>query len=99
MVIPLTEKEDMRAYAVREAREEGVSSSVVLAVIQCESQWHVFALGDHGHSRGLVQIHNLYHPEVSDEEAYDPKFAIHFLIGALKKGQGNQWTCYRLLQN
>lgn len=86
---------DLVSYAEQKSLRAGVSPDVVKTVINCESGWNVTALGDHGHSRGLVQIHDLYHPDVSDEEAYDPIFAIDFLIEKLQLGKGNLWSCYR----
>lgn len=78
------------------SQEYGVSEEVMTKVIQCESQFKKDALGDHGKSRGLVQIHSDYH-DVSDEEAYDPAYAIRFLAQHLKEGNGNLWTCFRKL--
>ena len=77
------------------AKEYGVSAEVMHTVINCESQYNPKALGDSGHSRGLVQIHDEYH-DVSDEDAYDPAFAINFLAKALSNKQGYLWTCYRM---
>ena len=84
-------------YIKERSKEEGVSREIVLKVIKCESRLNPNALGDYGRSRGLVQIHNQYHPEVTDEQAYDPYFAVDFLIEGLKNGQGRQWSCYRML--
>lgn len=91
----LTTKGGIDLYINYKATEEGVSPAVVKKVIECESQYNVNALGDSGHSRGLVQIHNKYHPEVSDEEAYDAQFAVDFLVQKLKEGRGKEWTCWR----
>lgn len=78
-----------------QAEKYGVSAEVMRTVVQCESQYNVKALGDHGHSRGLVQIHDGYH-DVSDEDAYDPRFALEFLAKNLKQGKGHLWSCYRM---
>lgn len=77
------------------AEEYGVSPKVMHKIIKCESGYNPKALGDGGKSRGLVQIHSDYH-DVSDEEAYDPKFAIEFLAKALREGKGNLWSCYKM---
>jgi soluble lytic murein transglycosylase-like protein len=84
-------KEEVRT----QAEKYGVSEEVMDTVIQCESEYNKEALGDGGKSRGLVQIHADYH-DVSDEEAYDPAFAIEFLAKHLKEGNGYLWTCYRM---
>lgn len=65
-------------------------------VIKCESNFNPNAVGDSGYSRGLVQIHSRYWPEITDEMAFDPEFAITFLAEKLSEGKGRLWTCYRL---
>lgn len=78
-----------------EAREHNVSEEVMNKVINCESEYNPQAVGDQGHSYGLVQIHNLYHPEVTKAQALDPEFAIDFLATNLELGNGKLWSCYR----
>lgn len=77
------------------AEEYGVSAEVMKTVVRCESGYKTTALGDGTKSRGLVQIHSDFH-DVTDEEAYDPKFALRFLAEKLKEGKGDLWTCYRM---
>lgn len=76
----------------------GVSASLMRKIIQCESSFNPNAVGDGGHSRGLVQIHRPSWPNISDAEAFDPEFAINFLASKLSKGQGYLWSCFRLVQ-
>ena len=76
-----------------QAKKYKVDPKVMHKVIKCESGYNPNALGDGGKSRGLVQIHSVYH-EVSDEDAYDPQYAIEFLAKALSEGKGNLWSCY-----
>ena len=78
------------------ATKYGVSSEVMNVVIKCESEYNIKALGDGGKSRGLSQIHSYYHPDVLDEEAYNPEFAIEFLAEKLSKGEGYLWSCYNM---
>lgn len=73
-----------------------VSTTVMKKIIACESQYKIDAVGDSGHSRGLVQIHAKYHPQISTEEANNPKFAIDFLAQNLKEGRGYLWSCYNI---
>lgn len=63
-------------------------------IIECESGFKPRALGDFGHSRGLVQIYDDYHTEITNDMAYNPEFAISFLIKNLQAGKGKMWTCY-----
>ena len=74
-----------------------VSPIVMHAVIKCESQYNPNAIGDGGHSRGLVQIYDDFHPTVTHAQAFDPEFAITFLAKNLAQEKGYQWTCYRNL--
>lgn len=74
-----------------------VDSIILTNVINCESSFVTNARGDGGHSRGLAQIHNIYHPEVTDEMADNPEFAIDFIAKNIASGKGYQWTCYRTL--
>ena len=72
-----------------------VSEKTMHKVIKCESNYISTAVGDHGHSFGLSQIHLPSNPTVTKEQALDPEFAIDFLAKNLSQGKGNKWTCYR----
>lgn len=85
----------INAYAHR----YGVDSHTMEKVIECESQGRPWVRGDHGHSRGLVQIHDYWHSEVTDAQAFDPFFSIEFLAKGLAAGNGSEWTCYRLYKS
>lgn len=87
--------ESVKTIIDRYSIKYSVESKLLADVIECESSFNRYALGDEGHSRGLAQIHDMYHPEVSDEEAYDPDFAVAFLARYISEGKGSQWTCYR----
>jgi hypothetical protein len=104
---PLTTKEDMQEYALHKATEAGVNPTVVFNVIDCETMhtWNPViqstyknrADGGRELSFGLAQIHMPDHPDVSMEQATDPRFAINFLVENLKNHKGNMWSCYRKL--
>jgi len=67
----------------------------VLAVITCESQWNVKAIGDSGESYGLVQIYMpLCGTIISVEDAINPYLANDFLVSKMSEGQGELWTCF-----
>ncbi len=51
--------------------------------------------GNAHRSRGIAQINEYWHPEVSDTDAYDPDFAIRFVIDGLRKGKCSEWTTCR----
>ena len=51
-----TQKQRLREMAAYYARRGGVDSTLVCAVIECESGWNVNAVGDQGRSLGLMQL-------------------------------------------
>ena len=75
----------------------GVSSTTIYKIIEGESNFNTLAVGDKGMSRGLVQIHKKYHPDITDEMAFDPDFSINFLASNLAKGRCSWWTVCRNL--
>lgn len=77
----------------------GVSEAVMRKVISCESSFNPNAVGDGGHSFGLVQIHLPSHPRVSQAQALDPQFAVEFLAKNLAVDKGYLWTCHRMYYN
>lgn len=74
----------------------GVDEAIMRKVVHCESRYNPLAVGDSGASRGLVQIHKTYHPEVTDAMAFDVDYALEFLAKKLSQGKGHLWTCFRL---
>lgn len=66
----------------------------------CESNLNPDATHDNGTSvdRGLFQINNYFHSEVSDEQAFDPNYATRWTINMINNGQQHQWTCDRLVR-
>jgi hypothetical protein len=66
-------------------------------VIFCESQNNSKAIGDHGTSFGLSQIHLPSHKDISKAQAFDPNFAVEFMAKEMSKGNSKIWTCYRNL--
>lgn len=65
---------------------------------KCESGLNPQAQGDGGYnSRGLFQISSYYHPEVSDDCAYDIDCSTKWTMDKINAGQQNLWTCNRLI--
>lgn len=79
------------------ADEYGVSRETMEAVVRCESSYNPDAIGDGGDSHGLAQINLPSHRNITPQMATDPQFALRFLAGQLKAGNGNIWTCHRNL--
>jgi len=64
---------------------------------ECESGMNPNARGDSGHSRGLFQIHELYWPDVSDEEAFDIEWSTKWTIDMINAGYQHYWSCDKLI--
>lgn len=83
----------IKDYAVVESRIANLSiedQNKVLTIIQSESGFNTKALheNDNGigcNSRGLVQIRDCNHKDISPQQAYDPVFAVNYLIKNIDK--------------
>lgn len=64
----------------------------------CESRFDKFAKGDSGNSRGIFQIHQKYHPEVSDAMAYDIEASTLWTMNKINNGYQHLWTCDRIIR-
>jgi hypothetical protein len=73
--------------------------SYLLRLAYCESQYNNFALGDGGKSRGLFQIHSGFHPEVSDDCAFDVRCATEWTISVINAGGQGIWSCDKIVRN
>ena len=62
-----------------------------------ESGWYDKAVGDNGHSIGIVQINLPSHPHVTRAQAEDARFALNFIVDAFLKGDEWMWTCWKAL--
>ena len=91
----------MKDWVLQEVRAAGLDPYDVYAIIQCESGWNDYAINvNTGGSvdRGLVQINNKWHPEVSDECAFNYKCSIRKMIEIRLQDQNyHQWVCAQLL--
>ncbi len=80
------------------ARAEGVDPDLAVAIAKCESSLNSKAVlvNDTGtRDRGLFQINNYYHPEVTDEQAFDIAFSTRFFCKAYKEGNISWWNASR----
>lgn len=87
---------DLPSYAVKVAEEHGLDVKRFTETIACESQWNPAAVGDHGTSFGLAQLH--YPVEywgVTPEEAKDPAVALPIMAKAWQRGEQWKWSCYK----
>lgn len=74
------------------AQYYAVSSSTMRTIVKNESGYDQYAIGDHGTSYGLVQVHLPAHPDVSVAQAYSPYYALNFLAENLASGSCRIWT-------
>lgn len=65
------------------------------ATLECESGLDPEAVGDHGTSLGIAQIHLPAHPDITKEEALDPDFALDWAAKQFSLGHQTMWTCWR----
>lgn len=91
----------MKGLVTKLADEKGVPQDLAHYIVSHESQYNINANGDKTilckqtgqpvNARGLLQITECYHPEISDEQAYDPIFAINWGLEIMK----NKDDCMR----
>lgn len=84
------------------ARENGLDENEIVFVARCESELNYSAIGD-GHlmcastgnpmrSRGLWQINECGHSEISDKQAFDPIWSTDWAMEVFKKGDNaKEW--------
>lgn len=87
--------ETMELMIRRIAREYEVDEDLAVRVAKCESGLRPDARNVNSPNsidRGLYQINSKWHPEVTDEQAYDPEFSICFFCEAVKNGHLSWWN-------
>jgi len=65
---------------------------------KCESGLNPLAVGDSGHSRGLFQIHELYWPSVSDEQAFNIEWSTKFAMNLINSGYQHYFSCDKIVR-
>jgi len=79
-------------------KEESVDSTLALKVARCESSLNPTAVNINttgSKDRGLYQINDKWHPEVTEDQAFDPEFSIRFFCKAMKGGNISWWNASR----
>ncbi len=93
------EPESPQAIILRIADEYGINRALMTNMAWSESRFE--PLSDNGYDRGLFQINRKYHPEVSDECAFDAECAARWTAQRIKDGYSHEWVsanCYLLVQ-
>ena len=86
---------DVRAYVQNAAKATGVNPRDAEWIVSHESAHRPQATGDGGESRGLWQINRLYHPEVSDQCAYDVECSTDWSLQRIRDGNINEWSTWK----
>jgi len=87
--------QEVKAYVRTQAVEYGVDPQLALWIVKHESSFNPRAKGDGEASRGLWQISKIYHPEVSDAEAFSVTSSTDWSLQRLRAGKLNEWSSYR----
>lgn len=87
--------QEVKAYVRAQAVERGVDPQLALWIVKHESSYNPRAKGDGEASRGLWQISKVYHPEVSDEQAFGVASSTQWSLGRIRDGKVNEWSSYR----
>ncbi len=93
----LTDKHEME-IKIRELadRENFQWPDYLVKLANCESKLNPNAVNDNGafgKDRGLFQINSFYHPNISDEQAFDVEFATKWTMNMINKGYQHRWAC------
>jgi hypothetical protein len=87
--------QEVKAYVQSQASEHGVNPLLALWIVKHESQFNPHAKGDGEASRGLWQISKIYHPEVSDNVAFNVASSTKWSLERIREGKVNEWSTYR----
>jgi hypothetical protein len=77
------------------AKQEVVDPDLAVRVAKCESNLKADAVNvnkDGSRDRGIYQINDKYHPEVTDAQAFDITYSTKFFCTAFKAGNISWWN-------
>lgn len=80
------------------AKEQGIDPELAVRVAKCESNFDHKAVNintDGSRDRGLFQWNSKWHPEVSDEQAFNPITATQLFCKAFKENHLDWWNATR----
>ena len=90
---------EIQKYVEEQSIIYGINPELSACLVSHESQWNPSRRGlDTGNtiSRGLWQINDFWHPEVSDAVAYNYKLSTIWSLKWIKSGHVSQWSTYSL---
>jgi hypothetical protein len=89
------EFDDIEAMIRWKAAQAGVSPDLAVAVAKCESGLRADAVNVNttgSKDRGLYQWNDKYHPDITDEMAFNPEKATELFLAAVKAGHISWWS-------
>lgn len=107
--IEITKKESVKEITIKEhvfrllTVEGGLTFDEAIegmSIVNLESRWDLYAIGDNGKSHGLWQIHEPSHPQISRECKFDAYCSTRSAIEIYKKwgNTWNAWSTYKLIK-
>ena len=85
------------------AREQNFKwPDYLLKLAYCESRFNPKARNDNGRygmDRGLFQINNKYHPQITDKQADDVRFATLWTMEKINNGYQHLWSCNKIIKS
>ncbi len=97
--------ETMQELITRIASEMNFKyTDYLLRLAYCESRFDPNAVNDknnkptHSVDRGLFQINNYWHKDVTDAQAFDPEFATRWTIEKINQGKQHYWVCDKYIR-
>lgn len=95
-------KQEIIELIQKVARAEGVDPDLAVRVATCESGLNPYAVNKNTNGttdRGLYQWNDYWHPEITDEMAFNPYYATLHFCRAVKAGNLSWWnaskSCWR----
>ena len=93
-----SEPESLYELATRIAGEYGVPTSTLFNLIGSESQWNPKAYNAKTGDRGIVQISEIWNPDVTDECAFDAECSLRWAVERLARGEHWRWAVCSCVQ-
>jgi hypothetical protein len=91
----------IQEYIRDEFNKNGLDGDLAVKISWLESRHKLDAVNvnkDGSRDRGVLQINSRWHPEVSDECAYDLDCSVKEGIRIVNQSGWNQWTTYKLIK-
>lgn len=100
MFFPVPLDHDMQAFIIRSCEKMNIEPSVIIAMIDQESDFNPECVGDNGDSVGLMQIQKQWHQERMDklgvtnlmEPLQNVKVGMDYLAELIAEGNGLEWA-------